>query len=416
MSLRSNPSSSIVWILVPVVMLGQLSMDLYLPALDVLRDALGATPNQLQLTLSAFVVSLGATQFAIGELARRIGRGQAIRFALVAFTLATAGCAATSSIALFIACRVVQGAAAAICVSLSYAAIADQARDRADNLRGTTLLTVAITAAPLAGPVVGSQALQLGGSWRAVFLLLLAISVATMVFFARQPLARFGVRGLDARQPSREVYLRILGASRFWRHALLCAIGTTINFCFFSFLPGILFGSYGMSQNEFSIAFCCCGVFEIAGSLLAPPAGRRFGEARRTRLACACALLGGLAVAATASLCTAVVPVIAAFALVMFGTGMLIAPNFAAALYPFREHADQASTICSVQQFMIAAGVASCATLMQWQSASALGLLIAAVATLALAIGFAPMVVAPEAGLPGGAEQPVASRGGEVSG
>ncbi|WP_025098516.1 MFS transporter [Burkholderia sp. A1] len=411
MSLRSNSPSSIVWILVPVVMLGQLSMDLYLPALDALRDALGASPNQLQLTLSAFVVSLGATQFAIGELSRRLGRGRAIRLALGAFTLATAGCAATSSIALFIACRVVQGAAAAICVSLSYAAIADQARDRADNLRGTTLLTVAVTAAPLAGPVIGSQALQLSGSWRAVFLLLLAVSVATTLFFARQPAARFGLGDQDARRPSREVYARILGASRFWRHALLCAIGTTINFCFFSFLPGILLGTYGLSQNEFSIAFCCCGVLEIAGSLLAPAAGRRLGEASRTRLACACALLGGLAVAMAATLAEPVVPMTAAFALVMFGTGMLIAPNFAAALYGFREHADEASTICSVQQFMIAAGVASFATLMQWQSASALGLLIAAVAALAAVIACVPAAdgVEPDEGAMVGAEQTVAS-------
>ncbi|MBH9673009.1 MFS transporter, partial [Burkholderia contaminans] len=65
MSETSKRHPSLVLILIPVVMLGQLSMDMYLPALDSLRASMRATGSELQLTLSAFVVSLGVSQFLV---------------------------------------------------------------------------------------------------------------------------------------------------------------------------------------------------------------------------------------------------------------------------------------------------------------------------------------------------------------
>ncbi|MET5115860.1 MFS transporter, partial [Burkholderia pseudomallei] len=81
--------------------------------------------------------------------------------------------AITSSIAFYIVCPAVQGISAAVCVALSYAVIADNAKDSQESMRGMTMLTVASTVAPMIAPVAGSQVLQLAGSWRAVFVLLL---------------------------------------------------------------------------------------------------------------------------------------------------------------------------------------------------------------------------------------------------
>ncbi|KGV05082.1 major Facilitator Superfamily protein [Burkholderia pseudomallei MSHR4377] len=390
MSETSKRHPSLVLILIPVVMLGQLSMDMYLPALDSLRASMRATGSELQLTLSAFVVSLGVSQFLVGEFARRAGRGRAIRIALVGFVGATAGCAITSSIAFFIVCRAVQGISAAVCVALSYAVIADNAKDSHESMRGMTMLTVASTVAPLIAPVAGSQVLQLAGSWRAVFVLLLCVASAATLAFFTQPAARFDARASDASKPARQIYLGIARSSRFWRYALLCSIGTTINFCFFSFLPGILLVQNGLTQNAFSAAFFLCGLTEIAGSLLAPRISKRIGHPALTGLACACCALGGFGVAYLSTMQGAVVPIVVAFSIVELGTGMLIAPCFSAALYLFRSASNEASAICGFQQFMIAAGVATFAAAMQWQSSYALGILIGVAALLGAALACTP--------------------------
>lgn len=386
MSETSKRHPSLVLILIPVVMLGQLSMDMYLPALGSLEASMRATGSELQMTLSAFVVSLGVSQFLVGEFARRAGRGRAIRIALVGFVCATAGCAVTSSIAFFIVCRAVQGIAAAVCVALSYAVIADNAKDGHESMRGMTMLTVASTVAPLIAPVAGSQVLQLAGSWRAVFMLLLCVAIVAVLAFFAQPAARFDARAHDASKPARKIYLGIVTSSQFWRYALLCSIGTTINFCFFSFLPGILLLQNGLTQNQFSAAFFLCGLTEIAGSLLAPRISKLIGPPGLAGLACVCCALGGFGVAYFSTTPHAVVPIVAAFSIVELGTGMLIAPCFSAALYLFRSTSNEASAICGFQQFMIAAGVATFAAAMKWQSSYALGILIGVAALIGAAL------------------------------
>ena len=100
MSTNLKRNHALVLILIPVAALGQLSMDMYLPALKSLQAGMRATASEIQLTLSAFVVCLGVSQFAVGELARRIGRGRAILIALIAFVAAPTPFSCISAIGL----------------------------------------------------------------------------------------------------------------------------------------------------------------------------------------------------------------------------------------------------------------------------------------------------------------------------
>ncbi|MET5116084.1 MFS transporter, partial [Burkholderia pseudomallei] len=76
---------------------------------------------------------------------------------------------------------------AAVCVALSYAVIADNAKDSHVSMRWMTMLTVGSTVAPLIAPVAGSQVLQLAGSWRAGFGLLLCVARAATLALFTQP-------------------------------------------------------------------------------------------------------------------------------------------------------------------------------------------------------------------------------------
>src|SRR5271155_3117853 len=51
-----------------------LSIDIYLPALPMLRQALAADEGQTLLTLSAFIVGFGGGQLVLGPLSDRFGR------------------------------------------------------------------------------------------------------------------------------------------------------------------------------------------------------------------------------------------------------------------------------------------------------------------------------------------------------
>ena len=79
-----------------------LSIDISLPALPLIGDALHATAAQTQLTLSAFLMGYAASQLVIGPLSDSLGRKRVLLASLVLFTLAGLACTLATSIEAFL--------------------------------------------------------------------------------------------------------------------------------------------------------------------------------------------------------------------------------------------------------------------------------------------------------------------------
>ena len=127
---------------------GPFATDLYLPAFTTIATDLGTTPSQVQLTLTAFMVGLGAGQLALGPLSDRLGRRGVLLVALGSFTVSSIAIVFVSGIEMFIALRVVQGVAGASGIVLSRAIIADLAKGT-EALRALSLLAMIVAVAPL---------------------------------------------------------------------------------------------------------------------------------------------------------------------------------------------------------------------------------------------------------------------------
>jgi len=63
-----------LFLLSPFDLLASLGMDMYLPVLPSMTDALGSSAAAVQLTLTAYLVLLGAGQLLFGPLSDRVGR------------------------------------------------------------------------------------------------------------------------------------------------------------------------------------------------------------------------------------------------------------------------------------------------------------------------------------------------------
>jgi MFS family permease len=118
---------------------------------------------------------------------------------LVVVTIGSIGCAAAVSLPMLIASRVVQGIGAG-CLQPLAASLLFRQFEPLRRLRVTTALSLPISIAPAAGPLVGGIFVQ-ELSWRWVFLLNLPISVGALLvalLLAREAENR-AVRPLDAR-------------------------------------------------------------------------------------------------------------------------------------------------------------------------------------------------------------------------
>ena len=94
-------------------MVGPFAIDMYLPALPLVTAELGASPQAVQFTLSAFFAAFGLSQLVYGPLSDRMGRKPPLYIGVGIFLVGTLACALAPTIGALIAARFVQGLGAA---------------------------------------------------------------------------------------------------------------------------------------------------------------------------------------------------------------------------------------------------------------------------------------------------------------
>jgi MFS transporter, DHA1 family, multidrug resistance protein len=177
------PYAELVAITGAVMALNALAIDMMLPALGVIGDALGVThENDRQLVVVVYIVANGISQLFMGPVVDRFGRRRVLLAALAAYALGSLLSVVAQSFTLLLAARIFQGAATAG----ARVAVLAMVRDRYAGAEMARVMSVAITifmAAPIFAPLIG-QGVLLAGSWRWIFGALLLYGAALAIWSA----------------------------------------------------------------------------------------------------------------------------------------------------------------------------------------------------------------------------------------
>ena len=183
-----NPDASTLWrlpqwafavLLAVLGMLGPFSIDTYLPAFAGIAASLGATPLQMQQTLSAYLFGFAFMALFHGAISDSIGRRPVVLWGLAVFTAASVGCALSQTIGQLIFFRGLQGLSTGAGIVIARAVVRDMyAPHQAQKVMSQ--ITIFFGVAPAIAPLVGGW-LLLHSSWHAVFWFLAAIGVALWV-------------------------------------------------------------------------------------------------------------------------------------------------------------------------------------------------------------------------------------------
>ena len=163
--------------------LGPFSIDTYLPAFSGIAASLGATPAQMQQTLSAYLFGFALMNLFHGALSDSFGRRPVVLIGLALFTLASLGCALSQTIGQLVFFRALQGMSAGAGVVISRAIIRDMCPpDEAQRLMSQ--VTIFFGIAPAIAPVLGGFLfVHLG--WHSIFWLLVGVGLLLLGVNAR---------------------------------------------------------------------------------------------------------------------------------------------------------------------------------------------------------------------------------------
>jgi EmrB/QacA subfamily drug resistance transporter len=137
--------------------------------------ALGVPATSVSLVIAAYLVTLAVLIPLSGWLAARWGARPVFLAAIAIFTVASLGCALSTTFAELVALRVLQGAGGAMMVPVGRLVVLSQT-DKSDLLRITSLLVWPGLIAPVVAPLAGGL-LTTYASWRWLFLINVPLGV-----------------------------------------------------------------------------------------------------------------------------------------------------------------------------------------------------------------------------------------------
>ena len=155
----------------------------------------GVEAVDVNVAISAYLVTVAVLIPATGWLADRFGIRRVFLAAIVVFTVASAGCALSTSLPLLIGMRVLQGGGGAMMVAVGRLAVL-RASSKADLVRAIALLTWPALAAPVLAPAIGG-AIATAGGWRWIFIVNIPLGVIGFALALRL------IRGGPAAEPGR---------------------------------------------------------------------------------------------------------------------------------------------------------------------------------------------------------------------
>ncbi len=265
-----NPDAATLWrrprwalsvLLACLGMLGPFSIDTYLPAFSGIATSIGATPAQMQQTLSAYLLGFSLMNLLHGALSDSVGRRPVVLWGVAVFTLASAGCALSPSIGTLVFFRALQGMAAGAGLVVSRAVIRDMFAP-ADAQRVMSQVTIYFGIAPAIAPLIGGVLfVQLG--WQPIFWFLTWIGAALWWANYRwlpETLHRAQRQPLNFRNLMRG-YAELLGNPRFVALALASGVPFNGMFVYVLAAPVFLGGHLALAPDQFFWLF----ILTIAG-------------------------------------------------------------------------------------------------------------------------------------------------------
>jgi len=257
--------------------LGPFAIDMYLPALPSIGASLGASPDAVLLSMTAFFVTFALGHLIYGPLSDMYGRKLPLYVGIILFALASIGCATAVDVHSLIVFRAIQGFGGAAGIVIARAIVRDL-HSGVNEARLLSLLMLVFSVSPLLAPSIGSQIIQFA-SWRTVFWLVavlaaLGLAMTALVVRETRPASLRSDRSIAAVLTG----CRTLLLDR--KFVGMTMVGAFAIAGFFAFLGNssfVMMGHYHLSPAAYSLVFSANAASFFFASQFTGSLAARFG-------------------------------------------------------------------------------------------------------------------------------------------
>ena len=344
------PSRSLLFLLVALTALGEVSTQLIIPGLGAIEHALQAPQGSALMALSAFVAAFGLGQLLFGPLSDRIGRRPVLIGGLTLYVVATLAMLLVTDIQQFIAARVLQGLGACAALVLARTVVRDVWKAEAGPALALTMIGMlyAIVVAPIAGGLL----IKLLG-WRAP--IALALVIGSLVLLLALLFFRESNHHLDPRAAHWRTlggqYLDLLKGRQYraYAAALACTYGAM--FAVIAGSSAVFINLLGFSSLEYGLNFGLIVSMLIVGSTYTRRNIQRLGPQRIVAMGVTMVAVGGVAALAIYLVFgLSVVGLDIPIALVTLGGGLVLPGSVTGAVMPNAHRAGLAAGLMGFAQ------------------------------------------------------------------
>lgn len=248
-----------------------LAIDMYLPAMVQISQALNTDINLLQNSLSIYLFSYAFGMFLFGPLADNIGRKKMLVVGLSGYCLFSLLIAFTEQASQFLIYRSLQavfGGAATLVIPGSIRLLFGK-----NTVKGLSYVSTIMMIAPMLAPTIGGLLLGLS-DWRLIFFVLAGYSAIILLLSLKSfpALEQKTIRFESLKELYFASYRRIISKPEIRKFLLISMLGS---FTFFTYITGISFiyiSVFDLSETMFGFLFG----LNVIGLMLANLANAKF--------------------------------------------------------------------------------------------------------------------------------------------
>lgn len=282
-----------IMLLAPFVFSFAFAMDIYIPAIPKMKEVFNTSQENIQLTLSLFMLMSGVGQLVFGPITDQFGRRSLALLSVVFFILGSGLCATANSIQLLIVARMFQAFGGCGMLVVAFASVRDQFSGN-EAAKVYSFLNCAIGLSPLFAPIIGSY-LFYWFDWRAGFIFLTAMSSLILILaYFKIPETLPAENRVKITKDIGVRYYQVLKNRTFISYAFSATAGLMTFFVFFSSSPYIIINLLHVPVKHFGYYFFTVGATFFLGSLICGKLVHRIGTFNATITGILLMFLAGL--------------------------------------------------------------------------------------------------------------------------